>query len=305
MVAVALSTPRLLLRKFGADDAAHLPELCGAFEVSRLCMKVPHPYSEKDAHFFLEHVCTATSSLTMAIVRREDGELMGCVSLDAITATNASIGYWLGQQFWGHGFATEAARSIVSHGFSSLGLERVYGSHFVENPASGSVMAKVGFVATGVTAMAPCMARGGQQLPTVCLCLTRNLGPASADRDEPSHDTLRRSCRLCFSDPYIRSLVRQALDESGWQTGGKEEEGGEESRGQSGEESGANLHWGDFGRLCWDEVLAGRAVGSAYTLKTGVVRKADLLFYLTKHAARNPSSPGSSSIIDSLPTTCA
>ena len=272
-----LSTPRLLLRKFDADDAARLPELCGAFEVSRVCMKVPHPYSEVEARFFLEHVCTAASSLTLAIVRREDGELMGCVSLDAISDASASLGYWLGRHFWGRGYATEAAQAMVAHGFSSLGLERVHGSHFVENPASGAVMSKLGFVATGATAMARCTARGGVQLPTVLLCLTRAAWvPGAIDEPtaaEPSRGTRRKTCRLCFSDAYVQGLVRQALEERGWQAGEEEEgEGGEEG----GEEGGAELHWGDFGRLCWDEVLAGRAIASAYYLKTGLVRKADL-----------------------------
>ena len=276
-MASVLTTPRLLLRNFGADDAARLPALCGAFEVSRVCMKVPHPYSEDDARFFLEHVCTAASSLTLAIVRREDDELMGCVSLDAIGDASASLGYWLGRPFWGHGYATEAAQAIVAHGFSSLGLERVHGSHFVENPASGAVMSKLGFVATGGTAMARCMARGGTELPTVLLCLTRTVGPGAIDEPtaaEPSRGTRRKTCRLCFSDAYVQGLVRQALEERGWQAGEEEEEEGGEEGGA--EEGGAELHWGDFGRLCWDEVLAGRAIASAYYLKTGLVRKADL-----------------------------
>ena len=237
-MASVLTTPRLLLRNFGADDAARLPALCGAFEVSRVCMKVPHPYSEDDARFFLEHVCTAASSLTLAIVRREDDELMGCVSLDAIGDASASLGYWLGRPFWGHGYATEAAQAIVAHGFSSLGLERVHGRHFVENPASGAVMSKLGFVATGGTAMERCMARGGMELPTVLLCLTRTVGPGAIDEPtaaEPSRGTRRKTCRLCFSDAYVQGLVRQALEERGWQAGEEEEEeGAEEAAAQQG-----------------------------------------------------------------------
>ena len=217
-----LTTPRLLLRKFGAEDAARLPQLCGAFEVSGMCMKVPHPYSEDDARYFLEHVCTAASSLTLAIVRREDDELMGCVSLDAISEVSASLGYWLGRAFWGQGFATEAARAIVAHGFSSLGLERVHGAHFVENPASGAVMRKLGFLATGDTAIARCMARGGVELPTVLLRLARTsavTGAAEPTVAAPPHGTRRKRCRLCFSDAYVRGVVRQALEERGWQVG--------------------------------------------------------------------------------------
>ena len=59
------------------------------------------------------------------------------------------------------------------------------------------------------------------------------------------------------------------------------------------------LLWGDFGRLRWDRVLSGEAVGSAYYLKTGLVRKADLHFYLSKHAARDPAA----TVMDSVPTT--
>ena len=310
-----LTTPRLRLRPFGADDAARLPALCGAFEVSRLCMKVPHPYSEVDARFFLEHVCTTASSLTLAIVHLEDDELMGCVSLDGISAeeASASIGYWLGRQFWGHGYATEAARAIVSHGFSSLGLERIHGSHFVDNSASCRVMAKVGFVATGVAATAACMARGGLQLPTLGSCLTRDQstgsepGPGAVDGPSaecPSRSAgvaVRRSCWLRFSDPYVQSLVRQALVQSGWQAVEEGAQRGEQRSEQRGEQRGAELQWGDFGRLEWDDLLAGLGVGCAYYLKSGLVRKTDLHFYLTKHAARSPAS----AIMDSLPTTCA
>ena len=106
--AFSLTTPRLRLRPFVAADAARLPALCGDLEVSRTCMHVPHPYGITEARLFLDTVCDgwaggvepssaqgstlrdrviqmkrgARPSLTLAVVKRDDDVLIGCVSLD-------------------------------------------------------------------------------------------------------------------------------------------------------------------------------------------------------------------------------
>ena len=148
---LTLHTPRLILRPFRPQDAAILPSLCGDAAVARMCALVPHPYAPDDARFFIEHVCTDPTNLTLAITDRTSGRVLGCVSLDGIRgkghAATAFIGYWLGQPHWGAGVVTEAGRAIVAHGFTSLGLASISGTHFVENPASGRVMGKLGFCA--------------------------------------------------------------------------------------------------------------------------------------------------------------
>ena len=148
---LTLHTPRLLLRPFRPQDAAVLPSLCGDAAVARMCALVPHPYAPDDARFFIEHVCADPTNLTLAITDRTSGRVLGCVSLDGIHgkghAATAFIGYWLGKSHWGAGVVTEAGRAIVAHGFTSLGLASISGTHFVENPASGRVMGKLGFCA--------------------------------------------------------------------------------------------------------------------------------------------------------------
>ena len=62
----------------------------------------------------------------------------------------AELGYWIGKPFWGKGYATEAARSLIDFGFTVLGLNRIAARHFARNPASGRVMQKVGMLQTGV-----------------------------------------------------------------------------------------------------------------------------------------------------------
>ena len=202
----SLTTPRLRLRPFVAADAARLPALCGDLEVSRTCMRVPHPYGITEARFFLDKVCDggagpsstqgstlrdriiqmkrgARLSLTLAVVKRDGDELIGCVSLDRDSFNETPrIGYWLGRAFWRRGYATEAARAIIAHGFDVLQLERVDGTHFLENPASGAVLRKLGFVAVDEPSPPQaCAARGGVALPTATLRLARPQSRPAAD----------------------------------------------------------------------------------------------------------------------------
>ena len=60
------------------------------------------------------------------------------------------MGMWIGVEWWGRGYATEAARAILDHGFESLGLNRIYAHHMVRNPASGRVLEKIGMMKEGL-----------------------------------------------------------------------------------------------------------------------------------------------------------
>ncbi|HYC60995.1 MAG TPA: GNAT family protein [Thermoanaerobaculia bacterium] len=52
------------------------------------------------------------------------------------------IGYWIGVPYWGRGYASDAARTIVRYGFEQCGLDRVFACHFTRNAASGRVLQK-------------------------------------------------------------------------------------------------------------------------------------------------------------------
>ena len=61
----------------------------------------------------------------------------------------AELGYWIGVPYWGRGYATEAARAVMSHGFEDLGLNRIYAGYFARNNASGNIMRKLGMTHEG------------------------------------------------------------------------------------------------------------------------------------------------------------
>ena len=69
------------------------------------------------------------------------------------------LGYWIARRHWGRGFATEAGRAVLAMA-RTLGHARIAASHFLDNPASGRVLAKLGFRATGRTIRRWSCARG-------------------------------------------------------------------------------------------------------------------------------------------------
>ena len=102
------------------------------------------PYTESDARDFLTLV-QEPGRLWLAISLRDSGRQIGGIGLTvAEKHQHAELGYWLGVQHWGKGFATEAAREILRYGFEDLGLHRIFASHFRHNPASGRILAKLG-----------------------------------------------------------------------------------------------------------------------------------------------------------------
>ena len=61
----------------------------------------------------------------------------------------ASLGYWLGEEFWGRGIMTEAVAAFTDFCFENFPLRRIYAEVFANNPASARVLEKTGFIFEG------------------------------------------------------------------------------------------------------------------------------------------------------------
>jgi RimJ/RimL family protein N-acetyltransferase len=85
-------------------------------------------------------------SVQFAITHREKGFLIGGIGLNNINKEheNAELGYWIGKPYWGKGYCTEAARTVLKYGFEVMRLNRIHANHYTRNPASGRVMQKIG-----------------------------------------------------------------------------------------------------------------------------------------------------------------
>ncbi|HUB12710.1 MAG TPA: GNAT family N-acetyltransferase [Acetobacteraceae bacterium] len=151
-------TERLTLRRPVTADIGAIVAIAGDWEIARRLGRVPHRYGEKDARFFLE--CVVPNELAWAITLRRGGELVGMVGLNQEPNQDApELGYYVDRGHWGLGIATEAARAVVEHGIYRLGLRRITAGYFADNPASGRVLRKLGFVQTG-QGERPCLATG-------------------------------------------------------------------------------------------------------------------------------------------------
>jgi len=92
---------------------------------------------------------------TLALLVCADGDRVGLVYLirekpNDQTYRRAELAYWIAPDEQGNGYATEAARTVLDHGFDRLGLHKVVAKTFDSNEASTRVLAKLGFAQEGV-----------------------------------------------------------------------------------------------------------------------------------------------------------
>ena len=145
-------TERLLLRPGWREDAPALCQAIGDERIVRNLAKAPWPYRLRDAEDFLtrERPPHAAGGL---IFLRTDGApcLVGAIGIGPSPDNVLELGYWVARPFWGQGIATEAGQAMLAYARDSLRLPRLVAGHFIDNPASGRVLQKLGFRPTGVT----------------------------------------------------------------------------------------------------------------------------------------------------------
>jgi [ribosomal protein S5]-alanine N-acetyltransferase len=143
-----LLTDRLVLRPFQISDALMVQRLAGDRAVAATTLRIPHPYPDGFAEQWIRpqrEEFEKGKSAIFAVEVAATSQLCGAIGLAInIEDRSGELGYWIGVPFWNRGYCTEAARAIVHFGFTELHLHRIHASHFVANPASGRVLAKIG-----------------------------------------------------------------------------------------------------------------------------------------------------------------
>jgi RimJ/RimL family protein N-acetyltransferase len=160
-------TERLLLRPGWAEDAPELARAIADEQVVRNLATAPWPYALEDAEAFLASPRDPAMP-SFLITERTDGapRIVGSCGLGRRPSGAVEMGYWIGRQHWGKGFATEAGWALIEIA-KTLKLPRLEASHFLDNPASGRVLEKLGFVATGMSATRYSCARGGDAMARI------------------------------------------------------------------------------------------------------------------------------------------
>ncbi len=111
----------------------------------------PHPYTLDDADKWIRECISAEErALRLAIV--VDGEPAGAIGIEfgrGKSEGSGEIGYWLGEELWGRGIASEAVRLVTEYAFETLSLERIEAAVLESNQASIRVLEKAGFSVYG------------------------------------------------------------------------------------------------------------------------------------------------------------
>jgi 8-oxo-dGTP diphosphatase len=168
-----LRTARLVLRPLVEADQPDIQRLLSDWDVVRHTVNLPHPYTAEDAAAFVAAMTLrrlAGTGVALAMERTSDKALIGCVGFGLERHGTPEIGYWLGKDHWGGGYAAEAVRRLARHVFEDLGLARVWASAHPDNHASHRVLQKAGLLPAGRETVA--MAARGETVSMPLFALT-------------------------------------------------------------------------------------------------------------------------------------
>ena len=156
---LVMPTERLLLRPWMESDADMLYKYARDPEVGPRAGWPPHK-SVEDSRGIISK-CFLNDH-TWAIELKETREVIGCVGYLPASSSNLQIdddqcevGYWVARPYWNQGICSEALQKVVDHCLNQKGFTLLWGDYFPDNPASGRVMEKCGFVPTGHETLCP------------------------------------------------------------------------------------------------------------------------------------------------------
>jgi RimJ/RimL family protein N-acetyltransferase len=149
---VELKSGRLILRPWKESDAEDLSRIANNKKIAQnMNDKFPFPYTFEDAKEFISKSLGKEIQSNFAVIF--EGNLAGGVGFEIRDGKGKGVaggGYWLGEEFWGKGIATEAWAIIRDYVFENFDVRKLAASVYSWNPASAKVQEKCGFVKEGI-----------------------------------------------------------------------------------------------------------------------------------------------------------
>lgn len=146
---ITLRTKRLLLREVSEDDIQTIHAYQS--DTRYLQFYPAETRSLEDTREFVERLIAwqqerPRRKFQLGIILIAENRLIGNCGIrkPAASASGAELGYEIEPDYWGHGYATEAAQAMLDMAFTDLHLDRVYASCIAENTASAHVLEKLG-----------------------------------------------------------------------------------------------------------------------------------------------------------------
>ncbi|MEU8945714.1 GNAT family N-acetyltransferase [Streptomyces sp. NPDC048489] len=175
-----LRTDRLLLRRWRDSDLAPWAEMNADPEVrEHLGDLLTREQSDASVASFREEFDRRGYGW-WALEVRATGEFIGFAGLDQaeedMPFTGVEIGWRLARGAWGHGYASEAARTVLAHGFEALALSEILAVTTAANLRSRAVMRRIGMTRNPADDFEDPTAPEGPLRPSVLYRIARGAG---------------------------------------------------------------------------------------------------------------------------------
>lgn len=148
-----LETERLILRTWECEDVDVIFEICSDPQVM-LHIGDGKPFEKiADAEKFLDWTFSNQKThgfSRYAVVERASGKIIGSCGFALLNNGEIELGYLFGKDFWGKGFATEAANACVKYGFEKLGFTKLVALTDIDHAETHRVLEKIGFTRRGI-----------------------------------------------------------------------------------------------------------------------------------------------------------
>ena len=168
---VVIETSRLRMRSLRDDDLADLVALAGNWQVARWLSTMPHPYTEADGREWIARVQQDHATghpRRFAIALKETDRLIGGAGLDGSTGDESeepALGYWLGEPYWGNGYAREAVAAVIDYGLRTLGMATIRAYTDPSNLASQKILLHCGLEKAGEIELTKPTRHGARHAP--------------------------------------------------------------------------------------------------------------------------------------------
>jgi RimJ/RimL family protein N-acetyltransferase len=143
-----LETERLVLRRPTLADVKAIAHLANDRRIADNTRRLPHPYTPRHAVEFVRSLKDEVRNTVFLI--EAEGAAAGMVGVDWRHPDAPELGYWLGVEYWGRGYGTEAARAVIDFTFEEFCIDTLFSGARVTNPASRNILEKCGFQWSGV-----------------------------------------------------------------------------------------------------------------------------------------------------------
>lgn len=139
-----LKSKRLTFKSPSLADAPNMAEYLNRQDTAGMMGHIPLPYTLANAEEHITHIMSNPTNELVTGIYNEQNKFIGIISIRE-TDRGHSLGYWLGHPFWGKGYMTEACTLFINNFFTIKPAEYLLVSHFLINPASKTIINKLGF----------------------------------------------------------------------------------------------------------------------------------------------------------------